>query len=51
MSIVITANHYFLDAVGGAVLILTASSVIRFHERRRSQKLLRAASGDLAPAQ
>jgi hypothetical protein len=51
MSIVVTANHYFLDAVGGAVLIITAAAVIRLHERRRSQKMLRAATGDLAPAQ
>jgi hypothetical protein len=51
MSIVVTANHYFLDAAGGALLILTASAVIRVHERRRSQRLLRATADELTPVQ
>lgn len=50
MSIVVTANHYFLDAAGGAVIIGFAEWLIRMHERRRSQRLLRAAAGELTPA-
>jgi membrane-associated phospholipid phosphatase len=50
-AIVVTANHYFLDALGGAVIIGSAALLLRWIERRRSQRLLRAASDDLAPAQ
>ena len=40
LAIVVTANHYWLDAAGGAVIFLTASQVLRMaapagrHERR-----------------
>jgi membrane-associated phospholipid phosphatase len=34
-SIVVTANHYFLDAVGGAVIIATASILLRVTAIRR----------------
>lgn len=43
-AIVVTANHYFLDAVGGAILIGTAAWIIRANERRRSRRLLDAAA-------
>jgi hypothetical protein len=49
-AIVVTANHYFLDALGGAVIIGSAAWLLRSIERRKSQRLLRAASEDLAPA-
>lgn len=50
LSIVVTANHYFLDALGGAIAIGGAGWIIRAHERRRSQRLLRSAPDNFAPA-
>ena len=37
-AIVVTANHYWLDAVGGAVLLLAASAILHALERRRSRR-------------
>jgi PAP2 superfamily len=50
-SIVVTANHYFLDAVGGAVIILAAMSILRAIDRRGSRRRLTAMSEQVAPAQ
>ena len=44
-AIVVTANHYFLDAVGGAITLLGGAGVVRWTERRRSE---RAAAQQLA---
>ncbi len=41
-AIVVTANHYFLDAVGGALVIGAAAWIIRVHERRRNRRLASA---------
>jgi membrane-associated phospholipid phosphatase len=50
-AIVVTANHYFLDAVGGAIIIGVAAWILRTADRRKSQKAVARASGaDLAPA-
>jgi hypothetical protein len=50
-AIVVTANHYFLDAVGGAVIILVAMWILRAVDRRRSQRLLAATPQQLTPTQ
>jgi hypothetical protein len=50
-AIVVTANHYFLDALGGAITIGAAVLVLRATERRRSARLLHPSAGDLAPAE
>jgi hypothetical protein len=39
LAIVVTANHYWLDAAGGAVIFLTASQVLRMLRRRSSRKV------------
>jgi membrane-associated phospholipid phosphatase len=50
-AIVVTANHYFLDALGGAIAIAAAAWIIRAHERRRSRRLAaNAAQVAMAPA-
>jgi len=41
-AIVVTANHYFLDAVGGALVIGAAAWIIRAHERRHHRRLASA---------
>lgn len=33
-SIVITGNHFILDAVAGAVIVLAALTVCRWHQER-----------------
>ncbi|MBK5334254.1 MAG: phosphatase PAP2 family protein [Ilumatobacteraceae bacterium] len=38
LAIVVTANHYWLDAAGGAVIFLTASQVLGMLRRRASRK-------------
>ena len=41
-AIMVTANHYWLDAVGGAVILaigyLLGSALTRFNDRRREQR-------------
>ena len=50
-AIVVTANHYFLDAVGGAVLFTSAWWILRFVDRGHSQRLMRATGSEVAAAQ
>ena len=38
LAIVVTANHYWLDAVGGAVVFLTASQILRVFRGRTLRK-------------
>jgi len=38
-AIVVTANHYFLDAAGGVVILLGGLTVVRWRERRASARL------------
>ena len=38
LAIVVTANHYWLDAAGGAVIFLTASQLLGFLHRRALRK-------------
>jgi len=33
--VVVTANHYWLDAVGGAALVLVVTQALNYHEARR----------------
>jgi hypothetical protein len=40
LAIVVTANHYWLDAVGGAVIFFAASYVLRLLRRRSLRKAL-----------
>ncbi len=47
-AIVITANHYFLDAVGGAVTFLVAIALLRWREGRSHQRIVDRAKS--APA-
>jgi len=57
-AIVVTANHYFLDAVGGAVILLSALAILGVLERRKRADTsepalngaLDASSTDLDPA-
>jgi hypothetical protein len=49
-AIVVTANHYFLDALGGALTIGAAALILRSVDRRRSERLLHPSADDLAPA-
>ena len=37
-AIVVTANHFILDAVGGAIIVLCGLWVVRWSERRRSAR-------------
>ncbi len=48
-AIVVTANHYFLDAVGGAVILWAAFHVMRWIDRRHARHFdrLRLAPGPL----
>ncbi len=49
-AIVVSANHYFLDALGGVVIIGTAAWILGTIERRRSsRRSAPAQSGELAP--
>jgi hypothetical protein len=50
-AIVVTANHYFLDAVGGALILLGGLQIVKWNERRRSAKLLAAPVQQLAAAE
>jgi hypothetical protein len=43
-AIVVTANHFILDAVGGAIIVLCGISVVRWSEERRSARRALAAS-------
>jgi hypothetical protein len=38
LAIVVTANHYWLDAVGGAIIFFAASQVLRTLRNRSSRK-------------
>ena len=38
LAIVVTANHYWLDAVGGAIIFLAASQIAAILRRRASRK-------------
>jgi hypothetical protein len=38
LAIVVTANHYWLDAVGGAVIFVAASQILRFFRVRSLRK-------------
>ena len=49
-AIVVTANHYFLDAAGGALILLGGLQIVKWSERRRSAKLAAAAGQQLATA-
>ena len=40
LAVVVTANHYWLDAVGGAIIFLAASQVLRLMRRRALRKAL-----------
>ena len=48
-AIVVTANHFILDAAGGAIIVLCGIWVVRWSERRRSARRA-AASQQLAAA-
>jgi len=39
-AIVVTANHWFLDAAGGAVIVLSAVWITRLHQRRGDRQRL-----------
>ena len=41
-AIVVTANHFFLDAVGGALILLGGLQAVKWRDRRRSHKLAAA---------
>jgi len=43
-AIVVTANHYFLDAAGGTVLLLSALGVLRLSNRRQARRAADATS-------
>lgn len=47
-AVVVTANHYFLDAVGGTIIVLTAAAILRAVARRGSTSPTKGA--DDAPA-
>ena len=47
-AIVVTANHYFLDAVGGVLILLGGVQIVKWHDRRRSTKLAAAPVPQLA---
>ena len=38
LAIVVTANHYWLDAAGGAIIFLAASQILRMFRIRSSRK-------------
>lgn len=42
-AIVVTANHWFLDALGGAIIIVVAAWLLRLFDRRGSRRRLAAA--------
>jgi len=42
-AIVVTANHWFLDAVGGTIVVLAALWITRMHQRHISRKRLQRA--------
>ncbi len=48
-AVVVTANHYFLDAVGGAVIFLGGLGIVRWQDARRSARSAPTAQ-HLAPA-
>jgi len=50
-AIVVTANHYFLDAVGGALILLGGLQVVKWLDRRRSSRLTAAPAQQLATAE
>lgn len=50
-AIVVTANHYFLDAVGGAVILAGGLMIVRWLDRRRAAKSAVAPAVELAPAE
>jgi hypothetical protein len=50
-AIVVTANHYFLDAVGGALILLGGMQIVKYLERRRSARSAAASDQQLAAAQ
>lgn len=50
-AIVVTANHYFLDAVGGALILLGGVQIVRWLDRRRSSKLASVSAQELATAE
>ncbi|MCY7301125.1 MAG: phosphatase PAP2 family protein, partial [Ilumatobacteraceae bacterium] len=41
-AIVVTANHFFLDAVGGALILFGGLQVVKWLDRRRSHKFAAA---------
>ncbi len=49
-AIVVTGNHYFLDALGGAIIIGLGAWLLGMLERRRSQRLARSTTEQLAAA-
>jgi hypothetical protein len=49
-AIVVTANHYFLDAVGGAIVIGVAAWILRAIERRRSSRASKPAVAQVTTA-
>jgi hypothetical protein len=48
-AIVVTANHYWLDAAGGAVIFLTAFAILHLVDRRASRRSGSSASPQLEP--
>ena len=46
--IVIAAHHFFLDAVGGALILCGGLGIVRWSERRRSARLAPALTGATA---
>ncbi len=38
LAIVVTANHFWLDAAGGAIIFLAASQILRMLRIRSSRK-------------
>ena len=50
-AIVVTANHYFLDAVGGAIILAGGLAIVRWSDRRRAAKSAPSPAAVLTPAE
>jgi len=50
-AIVVTANHYFLDAVGGAIILAGGLAIVRWSDRRRAAKSAPSPAAALTPAE
>jgi len=50
-AIVVTANHFFLDAAGGALILLGGLQIVKWLERRRSNEFAAAPAQHFAPSE